>query len=78
MKIPTIVIKKELKLNIISSRLRQKDKTLAIRFFRNEKRTGAQICPAMVSGIVTGNASAIGQFFPRSLVTVPELFAKVN
>ena len=35
-----------------------------IRYFRNEKGTGAEICPAIVSGIVTGTRrSAIGQFF---------------
>ena len=35
--------------------------------------------PAIVSGIVKGMRwSAIGQFFPLSLVTVPEAFAKHN
>ena len=35
--------------------------------------------PATVSGMVTWNArSAIGQFFSLYLVTVPEVFAKVN
>jgi len=35
--------------------------------------------PASVSGIVTGgDASAIGQFLPLSLVTVPEDFSKVH
>ena len=35
--------------------------------------------PAIVSGMVTWNArSAIGQFFSLYLVTVPEVFAKVN
>ena len=55
-KIPTIVIKKELKLNITSSRLGQNIKTLAIRYFRNEKATGAEMRRAIVSGIVTGDA----------------------
>ena len=32
--------------------------------------------PAIVSGIVTGNTG--NQFFSLSLVTVPEVFAKVN
>ena len=37
------------------------------------------MCPAIVSGIVTWDApSAIGQFFSLYLVTVPEVFAKVN
>ena len=35
--------------------------------------------PAIVSGMVTWSArSAIGQFFSLYLVTVPEVFAKVN
>ena len=37
--------------------------------------------PATVSGIITDDApvSAIGRFFPRPfIVTVPEVFAKVN
>ena len=55
-KIPTIVINKELKLNITSSRLGQNIKTLAIRYFRNEKATGAEMRRAIVSGIVTGDA----------------------
>ena len=51
------MIKEELKLNIISSRLRQeKIKTLAIRFFKNEKGTGV-VRYTTVSGIVTGDAS---------------------
>ena len=37
------------------------------------------MCPAIVSGIVTWDApSAIGQLFSLYLVTVPEVFAKVN
>jgi len=40
-----------------------------IRHFRNEKGTGAKMCPAKVSGIATGDAS---------LVAVPEVIAKVN
>ena len=40
-----------------------------IRHFRNEKGTGAKMCPAMVSGIATGDVT---------LVTVPEVIAKVN
>ena len=40
-----------------------------IRHFRNEKETGAKMCPAMVSGIATGDVT---------LVTVPEVIAKVN
>ena len=47
----------------------------AIGHFRNEKGTGAEICPEIVSGNVTGDA-------PVScwsvLEIVPELFAKVN
>ena len=29
---------------------------VTIRHFRNAKRTGAEMCPAIVSGIVTGDA----------------------
>ena len=35
-------------------------------FIISEKGTGAEICPAIVSGIVTGR-SAIGHFFLLSL-----------
>ena len=49
-----------------------------IRPFRNEKGTGAEMHPTIVSGIVTRYRSAIGQFFSLSLVTVPQVFAKVN
>ena len=38
--------------------------------FGNERGTGAEMRPAIVSGIVTGNA--------LSLVTVPEVFANVS
>ena len=34
----------------------------------SEKGTGAEICPAIVSGIVTGR-SAIGHFFPCLLAS---------
>ena len=37
--------------------------------FRSEKGTGAEIRPAIVSGIVTDDAA---------VVTIPEVFAKVN
>ena len=40
-----------------------------IRHFRNDKGTGAKMCPAMVSGIATGDVT---------LATVPEVIAKVN
>ena len=49
-----------------------------MRNFKTE-RNWSQMRPAIVSGMVTWNArSAIGQFFPLYLVTVPEVFAKVN
>ena len=51
--------------------------SLSIRHFRNEKETGDEMSPAIVSGIVTGDAP-FSQFFPVSIVTVPEVFAKVN
>ena len=51
----------------------------AIHHFRIEKGTGAELCPASVFGIVTGDARVcywlIVSLF---LVTVPEFFAKVN
>ena len=42
---------------------------LSNRLFTNEKGTGAEIRPAIVSGIVTDDAA---------VVTIPEVFAKVN
>ena len=44
-----------------------------VRYFRTEKGTGAEMRPAIFSGIVTGNVP-----FFLSLITVPEVFAKVN
>ena len=48
--------------------------------FRNEKKTGAEICLSIFSGIVIGDRSSqrLVNFFSLSLVTVPEVFAKVN
>ena len=53
---------------------------LSNRLFRNEKATGAEIRPAIVSGIVTGDASVSywPTIFLLALVTVPEIFAKAN
>ena len=49
------------------------------RHFINEMENGAEMNPAGVSGIITGETpSAIGQFFPLSQGTAPEVFAKVN
>ena len=47
----------------------------AIGQFRSEKRTGAEMRPAIVSGSVTGDAPV--SYWPV-LEIVPELFAKVN
>ena len=47
----------------------------AIGQFRNEKRTGAEMRPAIVSGSVTGDAAVSYWSVPE---IVPELFAKVN
>ena len=47
----------------------------SIRHLRNEEGTGADMRPAIISGIVTMDAPA--DFCP-SLVTVPEVFAKIN
>ena len=51
-----------------------------IRHFRNEKETGAEMLPAIVSGIVPGNGpvSYWPFFFHVSIVTVPEVFVNVN
>ena len=47
--------------------------------FRSEKRTGAEMPHAIVSGIVAGEAPiSYWPFFPASLETVPEVFAKLN
>ena len=47
--------------------------------FRNDKGTGAEMSPANVSGIVTRDALvSYWPDFPVSMVTVPEVFAKVN
>ena len=46
---------------------------------RNEKATGAEMCPASVCGIVIGDALVSYWLIVfLSLVTVPEVFAKVN
>ena len=53
--------------------------SLSIRHFRNEKETGAGMSPAIASGIVTGDAPfSYWPIFSVSIVTVPEVFAKVN
>ena len=47
--------------------------------FRNEKRTGAEMRPEIASGIVTGHVPvSYWLIFYPVLVTVPEVFAKVN
>ena len=57
-----------------SSRRRER-----LRHFRNDKRTGAEMSPANVSGIVKRDALvSYWPDFPVSPVTVPEAFAKVN
>ena len=52
----------------------------AIFHYRNERGTGAEMHPAVVSGIVTGDApiSHWPIFFSLPLVTVPELLGEVN
>ena len=47
----------------------------AIGHFRNERRTGAKVRPAIVSGSVTGDTPV--SYWPV-LETDPELFVKVN
>ena len=48
--------------------------------YRNERGTGAEMHPAVVSGIVTGDASISYWpiFFSLPLVTVPEWLGEVN
>ena len=52
----------------------------AIFHYRNERGTGAEMHPAVVSGIVTGDApiSYWPIFFSLPLVTVPERHGEVN
>ena len=52
--------------------------SFTIRHFRKEKRAGAELCPAVASGIFTGDVPANRQpmFFFLSPVTFPEIFAK--
>ena len=50
-----------------------------IRHFRNEKVTGAEMLPAIILSTVTGDALvSYWPIFFLSLVTIPEVFAKVN
>ena len=50
-----------------------------IRHFRNEKVTGAEMLPAIILRTVTGDALvSYWPIFFLSLVTIPEVFAKVN
>ena len=52
-------------------------KQLSIRHFRNDKGTGAEMHPAIVSGIVTRDAPvSYWSVFSILLVTVPEAFAE--
>ena len=53
--------------------------SLTNRYFRNDKKTGAEMRPAIVSGIVTRDALvSYWPIFSLSLVTVPEVFMKVK
>ena len=50
-----------------------------IRYLRNENGTGAELGPAIVSGIVTWDALiSYWPIFSLSLVTVSVVFAKAN
>ena len=53
---------------------------LSMRRLRNEKRARAEMCHAIDSGIVAGEAqlSYWPILFSLSIVTVPEVFAKTN
>ena len=53
--------------------------SLPIRHLINEKGIGAEVRPVIVSGILlVTRRSAIGVFFYLFLVTVPEIFVRVN
>ena len=55
--------------------------SVVIRLFTNEKGIlfGKKLNPRLFQGLLLGSRrSAIGQSFSLSLVTIPELFAKVN
>ena len=55
------------------------NKTQRICHFTNERVTGAEIRPTVASGIVTGDASvSYWTILSLSLVTIPEVIAKVN
>lgn len=56
------------------------DKLVGFRHFRKEKEIEVEMRPALIYGIVNGEAlvSYWAIFFSLSLVTVPEVFAKVN
>ena len=46
---------------------------------KNERETGAEMCPTIVSGIVSGDALvSYWPIFPLCLVTIPEAFARVR
>ena len=47
-----------------------------IRYFGDEKKTGTQ--QLYLGSLLVTCRSAIGQFFPLSLVTVPEVYANVK
>ena len=52
---------------------------ITVRHFRNMKGTGAEMCPAVFLLITTGDVLvSYWPMFFLSLVTVPEVFAKVN
>ena len=54
-------------------------RSLAIRHIITRKELEPNWVPQLFLGSFLGRSqSAIGQFFPLSLVTVPEVFAKVN
>ena len=51
---------------------------LTISHLSNEEGTGAEMRPALSSGIVNGSGNRPLANFPLSLVTIPKVFAKVN
>ena len=47
-------------------------------YLTNEKQTGAEMRPEIVSGIVTALPFSYWPIFSMSLLTIPEVFAAVN
>ena len=49
-----------------------------IRYFRNERGSGAEMCAVIHSGMVTRHRVIYWSIFSMSLITIPEVFTKVD